>query len=275
MRDIELDSHAPSSVLPQSPKFYGQKGADKWAIDTLSKWDASQAAAGLPRRTDQARFYVDLAANEPYVLSNSAFFDEALGWPGVCIDGNDHCVDHIRRSNRTCAVVKAIVDACEGEEVVWLSRGVLGGIVDTDLDNKPVGIGASAHVVTARTQTLEGILDAAGAPNVIDFFSLDVEGAEWRVMQRFPFDRYRFLTITIERAAPWLHARLIANGYVWRKNVHFDSFYVHSSVAAALDAPESKYEETAAKCMVNGKGIPGTSCEWTKEEGALCACVGN
>ena len=111
---------------------------------------------------------------------------------------------------------------------------------------------------------------------MIDYFSLDVEleGAEWRVMQRFPFDRYRFLTITIERAAPWLHAHLIANGYVRRKNVHFGSFYVHSSVAAALDAPESKYEETAAKCTVNGKGgIPGRYLVRVDERGGRAVRV--
>ena len=55
------------------------------------------------------------------------------------------------------------------------------------------------NLITLPTKTLEQILDQINAPDVIDYLSIDVEGAEERILGRFPFDRYTFTTITIER----------------------------------------------------------------------------
>ncbi len=38
----------------------------------------------------------------------------------------------------------------------------------------------------------------AGAPPVIDYWSLDVEGSELRLLKSFPFDAYTFDTLTVE-----------------------------------------------------------------------------
>ena len=56
-------------------------------------------------------------------------------------------------------------------------------------DNKPGK--SKKKLITLSTQTLAGILDAHCSPKVVDYLSLDVEGAEWRVMHQFPFDRYQ------------------------------------------------------------------------------------
>ena len=44
--------------------------------------------------------------------------------------------------------------------------------------------GTYKHDAAGHTHAQQAVPEA---PNVIDYFSLDVEGAEWRVMQRFPF----------------------------------------------------------------------------------------
>lgn len=50
-------------------------------------------------------------------------------------------------------------------------------MVGEDLDNS----GTEGQRVQLRTRTLEEILDTHCAPAVMDYLSLDVEGAEWRV----------------------------------------------------------------------------------------------
>ena len=45
---------------------------------------------------------------------------------------------------------------------------------------------------------MTGILDSAGAPNVMDLLSLDVEGSELNVLNGFDFDKYRFKYVLIE-----------------------------------------------------------------------------
>ena len=51
---------------------------------------------------------------------------------------------------------------------------------------------------TAKTQTLNDILEQANAPAHIDLFSLDVEGSEIEVLKGVDFSKYRFKIICVE-----------------------------------------------------------------------------
>lgn len=53
--------------------------------------------------------------------------------------------------------------------------------------------------VEMYTVPLTEILYRFQAPQVIDYLSLDVEGAEYYVMQRFAFDRNKVRVLTVER----------------------------------------------------------------------------
>jgi hypothetical protein len=46
--------------------------------------------------------------------------------------------------------------------------------------------------------TIEAALDHAGAPPVIDYWSLDTEGSELLLLRSFPFERYTFNVLTVE-----------------------------------------------------------------------------
>jgi hypothetical protein len=65
---------------------------------------------------------------------------------------------------------------------------------------------ADSEVLTVSVARL---LDDFGAPSVIDYLSLDIEGAEWWAFSTFPWHRYKFLTITIERPKPELLNKLV------------------------------------------------------------------
>lgn len=68
---------------------------------------------------------------------------------------------------------------------------------------------------------------------VIDYFSFDVEGAEWKIMENFPWEAYTFLTITVERpTAPLVH-KLQKNGYTFVRyfgGPQVDHMYIHKSL---------------------------------------------
>jgi type II secretory pathway pseudopilin PulG len=249
-----------NTTLAVSPKeSHSQKGQDLWVLETVgSKLRANDRGRPL--------FFVDLAANQPIKLSNSKKLEDN-GWTGLCIDGNQDLVSRLR-NERTCAVVEAVVDACDGHRVSWLGHGTdpLGGIVGMEYDNRE---GGEAERVTT---TLESILVSTGAPSVIDYLSLDVEGAEWRVLQHFPFERYTFRSITVERPPPWLNRLLVQKGYLWIKNHMFDSFYVHESEpnAQALNATRH-YKQILSKCHEEEQGSKG-GCPWPEEESPVIMC---
>lgn len=85
---------------------------------------------------------------------------------------------------------------------------------------------------------------------MIDFFSFDVEGAETRILRNFPFDRWRFLALCIERPTPELNSLLFRNGYLSVRNSRYDTFYVHESLPASATIRRDPFEQIPAKRLV-------------------------
>jgi hypothetical protein len=102
-------------------------------------------------------------------------------------------------------------------------------------------------VIRLATVPLANVLDEINAPSTIDFFSFDVEGAETRILRRFPFDRYRFLSLTVERPTAELNEVLFLNGYIFVKNLSFDSFYVHESLEGVSQIKKETFAQIPPK----------------------------
>ena len=84
-----------------------------------------------------------------------------------------------------------------------MEAGTLGGI-DDDYSSKHRARVAAVKpdykklTVEKQMVVLSDVLDKYKAPPIIDYLSLDVEGAELRILKAFPFDRYIFRVMTIE-----------------------------------------------------------------------------
>jgi len=106
------------------------------------------------------------------------------------------------------------------------------GIVGKNFDNH-----MKYNATPYYTVPLVEILEQNNVPTVIDYFSLDVEGAESYVMDDFPFDRYTFKILTVERPKPDLEANLKQNGYHFLRTISFfgETLWVHESYMDSLD----------------------------------------
>jgi hypothetical protein len=62
----------------------------------------------------------------------------------------------------------------------------------------PLDASGMPPLVSKRTMTITTALALAGAPAVIDYWSLDTEGTELILLKSFPFDRHTFNVITVE-----------------------------------------------------------------------------
>ena len=132
-----------------------------------------------------------------------------LGWDGICIEPNPSY--HAGYKNRRCKLVGEVAGS-PARNISFVMAGSGGGVVGAQFKNKKAG--KTSEVVTMCTVPLVDILRKYNAPRVIDYLSLDVEGAESTVLDAtFPFDEYRFLTMTIEQPKRDLTARLKAAGY--------------------------------------------------------------
>ena len=70
--------------------------------------------------------------------------------------------------------------------------------------------------------TLNKILDLSDAPKIIDFLSLDVEGAEFAVLNGIDFNKYKFKYMMIECR----NFKKI-NNFLKEKNYHFIEKLTH------------------------------------------------
>eukprot|EP00980_Cylindrotheca_fusiformis_P008216 scaffold1736_cov127-Cylindrotheca_fusiformis.AAC.30 len=96
-------------------------------------------------------------------------------------------------------------------------------------------------------------------PKVIDYLSLDVEGAEDLVMASFPFADYRFNILTVERSSKDLAQLLVSHGYALQKilRARTETLWIHSTIlddldltALAINSQNYKYRENTGATRI-------------------------
>ena len=177
-------------------------------------------------------FFLDLAANAAVYLSNTYALERKLNWTGVCVEANPEYWENLARM-RSCHVVAAVAGSRRMDPVQFELKSELGGIVGYDNQDKTRNDTKEVYY----TVPLVEILDKFHAPNRIDYFSLDVEGAELFIMKEFPFDRYLFQVLTVERPNPELVRILRSKGYRFLKRLSGfgELLFAHESVLPELD----------------------------------------
>lgn len=146
--------------------------------------EVRQDAVVLALMRHQPGYFIDLASNDAQFLSNTAALERSYNWTGLCIEPNPKYWYDLAMT-RKCQVVAAVVGDIRNEPVDFqMEKEGLGGIIGENFDNQQAD---DSSRVPSFTVTLLEILKRNNAPNVIDYMSLDIEGAESYVMMHFPF----------------------------------------------------------------------------------------
>jgi hypothetical protein len=219
----------------------------KW----YSQWKQDSVVIGLLRNKREG-FFIDLAANDARKLSNTYALERRYGWRGLCIEPNPEYWFDLSRF-RTCKVVAAIVGRDRMEAIKFNYRGVYGGINREGFDN---GEAYKTESIPAFTVPLKEVLERTDTPHVIDYLSLDVEGAETYIMKNFPFSSYRIKIMTVERPDKELQEHLEANGFNLMGNVsHFgESLWIHNDFMNGLDL-------SVLNMVIKKKAVTGISLD--------------
>jgi FkbM family methyltransferase len=189
----------------------------------------------LPHRNG---FYVELGANDGAFASNSYYFELKKGWRGVLIEPAPNlylsCVK--RRGKRNHVFCNACVPFDFSEEFVAMRYADSMSVSDSlslDIEDKDAFVESGVrHLLEgervfgfgAKGATLTSLLDEANAPALIDFLSLDVEGAELAVLKGVDFGKYNFKYMVVEcRDISALSLYLVEHGYeIIEKITHHD-----------------------------------------------------
>jgi FkbM family methyltransferase len=209
---------------------YSQLGQDRFVLRLL----------GFPRHG----FFLDSGASDGVSASNTYLLETEYDWRGICVEPNSNFYNALVKNRHAFCVNCCLYDS-EGA-VDFLEAGTLGGVLN---DYHPTLLAQAARTyplarnaqgnpatVSKPSRTVSSVLAQFRAPQVIDYWSLDTEGSELRILKSFPFGLYRVRVITVEhnrhpvRMDIWRF--LQGHGYVLAMDFGIDDCYVESPLIA-------------------------------------------
>jgi hypothetical protein len=200
--------------------YFGSKEQDRWVIEEIFKYK-------------KKGYFVDLAATNGLFENNTYVLEKKYEWSGIAIEPNSYFYYFLKKI-RNCKCLNQVV-LTDNSTIKFFENGPTGGIVGDEYDNNIQKryryINKNIKkVIKKNTKSLSKILEENKSPKIIDYMSLDVEGAETAIMKEFPFKKYIFLSMTIERPTKELNELLFKNDYIFIKNYKADSFYLHKKI---------------------------------------------
>lgn len=149
--------------------FYSQAGQDQWVLEMT--------------KNKKSGYFVDLGAYDGVNYSNTFYLEKNLGWNGICVEADPLNYKELTR-NRNCVCENVAVNDYTG--FVNFSSSDMGGKIVNNSD------------IVITCDLLENILIRNQSPEFIDYLSIDIEGNEIKVLEKFPFNRWKFGLITVE-----------------------------------------------------------------------------
>ncbi len=179
-------------------------------------------------------YYIELGAYDGIAQSNTYLLERKFKWKGLLIEPSPNkyfeCISNRNADNHI--VCAACVSFNYKEEFVKIKySGFFTAPVNVETDLKDI----NAHAATgaqylsknekvfefgAKAVTLNQLLKEAGAPLIIDFLSLDVEGGEMEVLKGIDYSVYKFKYMLIEcRNFEKVNNYLQSQGYVFKEQM--------------------------------------------------------
>ena len=157
----------------------------------------------------QDGIYVEIGANHPFLLSNSAFFDICMGWKGICVEPSLK-LSKVFENKRSCTMVNKCGWSMTQNNLKMLLNGGGTSIISEDEYRKQTLANNTENLFSCDTISGFDLLTQYQPKNKfgemidlnivrdIDFISLDIEGAEEEFLKCFPFNKYNVKVWVIE-----------------------------------------------------------------------------
>lgn len=160
---------------PVAPRFYGQAGEDQIVYERYFQ----------SRRNG---IFLELGALDGVTYSNTKFFEDTMGWSGILIEPIPENYEACRRSRPRSLVYNCIVSSNPDPMEIYVN-GAVSSVKAHTTEHHYNGWHRpqNAQTILVPCRRLDDILHGAGIQH-IDFWSLDVEGAEYEVLKTMDWD---------------------------------------------------------------------------------------
>ena len=161
-------------------------------------------------------YFLECGANDGVDQSNTWYFEKNLNWSGILIEPLNKQFQELKKNrSKKNKFFNLAVCSSETDNIIVLDNDLESrSSVLTDQITKP-------NIKSVNSKTLTKILDEVSAPNLVDFFSLDVEGFEDQVIKGINFDKYNFKFFLIETKNEEVINFLISKNYVLIKKLSY------------------------------------------------------
>ena len=213
-------------------------------------------------------YYVDLAANDAVSMSNTKSLERDHAWSGLCVEPNPQYHADLLQ-HRTCKIAAAAVsdgfgqaffDFRGGASGSGSGRGVFGGFTR----------GNTSTSTPVWTVPFSSVLSEHAAPPTIDFLSLDVEGAELKIMSSFPWEAHNVTLLAIERPPTRLVSILHERSYRSICKTSQDVLFAHLPSLLARQQLGEVPQWATQGC--HGSGATQFSSSGSKVKMTSCLC---
>lgn len=189
----------------------------------------------------EAGYFVEFGACDGLNMSNTLLLEERYNWNGILAEPNPIWHEQLKRNRRAHISTKCIA-ANSVERIAFLSTPAMPElsrieeIIPDDIHERN-GNRLTSEQLFVETISLNELLEAHGAPRVIDYLSVDTEGSEFEILQNFDFSKYVVNLITVEHAGETekrnkIKELLEEKGFVrWRPELtRWDDWYLNKAI---------------------------------------------
>ena len=179
---IKLKGFLPTKLktnLKKFKKFNGYNDLDKKMLEFINYKDG---------------FYVDCGANDGVNQSTTWFFEKYLNWKGLLIEPIPEVFKELKKNRNkdnyfvNCALTQKNYNN-DFIEFYYNSKDTLKGGVKNNKSNNKINV---------KANTFDQVINQINYRDKIDFFSLDVEGNEFNVLDGINFSKNHIEYILVE-----------------------------------------------------------------------------
>jgi hypothetical protein len=177
-------------------------------------------------------YFVEFGATDGVSLSNTFLLENDFEWTGILAEPAKSW--HVELElNRKCKIDFRCVSDQSNTVLKFIESesGELSTI--KGFEGLDENIRTLAREYDVKTISLLDLLRFHNSPQVIDYLSVDTEGSEYLILEKFDFAQFKFRIITCEHNFTENREKifnlLTKNGYkrIWTEFTQFDDWYIH------------------------------------------------